>query len=122
MFLPKILISSSNALFSGQYTFMAVAKDDHWELSLDALPDGTIDNEIALILSVTAKIPDKSSSAEATIVVTLPKKVSPTSIYFEDNVYYAKYDHDTADSISIDKDIKIERDADSSAKVVIEGL
>lgn len=101
------------------YTFTAVVKDNFWQLSIEKLSNDIIDNEVALILHVTAEIPDKTSPAETTIVVTLPKKISSTAIYFEENVYYATYDSDN--NLTIDKDIKLDRDLDGLAVVSTDG-
>lgn len=71
-------------------------------------------------LKVTAKIPGQATSAETSIVIRLPKKISNTSIYFENSVYSASYtiDNDKT-TIEINDDINILGKADDSVSVLV---
>lgn len=113
-----VTVTSSN---SADVTATLTPKDSYWEFAIDKLSDTIIDTEIVLVFTLSAKIPSKTLPAEATVIITLPKKISSTSIYFEDAVYLADYIQGDKDKIDVDDDIKLIRDADGSAKISLSG-
>lgn len=92
-------------------------KDSYWEFSIDKLSTDIIDTEIVLVFTIAAEVSEKGLPAEATVIISLPKKISATTIYFEDNVYLADYVRGDNDKIDVHDDIKLMRDTDSSAKI-----
>lgn len=84
------------------------------------LPSDIVETEIILGLKVTAKIPDQTAAAETSIVIRLPKKISSTSIYFENSVYSASYTVDNGKAvITVDDDILILGQTDASVSVLV---
>lgn len=85
------------------------------------LPSNILDEEVSILLTLKATLKETKTSGEVGVVITLPKKITPTSFYFDGTVYNAEYKNDDKPSIKVDLDITIKEDADYSAQVSLTG-
>jgi hypothetical protein len=87
--------------------FTVAPKTDHWELTVaNNLPQTVVDDNISILLTLTATKSGVTVSGEAGLVVNMPQKVAASEFHFETNVYMG--DYSTENELSIESDIVID--------------